>query len=123
MLHQGYAYILSHPGTPCIFYDHLWQDGSRKTSMWGSLRRLLSSASSGSRQARHRSCTGNPASSKSVRPSMTTVFHSHSLHAQLAGDRLIGPVRCRWFCVALSLFGLCLRWNHEQLLQSNSTRR
>ena len=22
-LEQGYAYLLSHPGTPCVFYDHL----------------------------------------------------------------------------------------------------
>jgi alpha-amylase len=22
-LEQGYAYLLSHPGTPCLFYDHL----------------------------------------------------------------------------------------------------
>lgn len=24
-LHEGYAYILTHPGTPCVFYDHFWQ--------------------------------------------------------------------------------------------------
>lgn len=24
-LHEGYAYILTHPGTPCIFYDHFMQ--------------------------------------------------------------------------------------------------
>ena len=24
---QGYAYILTHPGTPCIFYDHLFGKG------------------------------------------------------------------------------------------------
>lgn len=24
-LHEGYAYILTHPGTPCVFYDHYWQ--------------------------------------------------------------------------------------------------
>lgn len=22
---QGYAYILSHPGQPCVFYDHLYE--------------------------------------------------------------------------------------------------
>ena len=22
-LEQGYAYLLTHPGTPCLFYDHL----------------------------------------------------------------------------------------------------
>ena len=22
-LEQGYAYLLTHPGTPCVFYDHL----------------------------------------------------------------------------------------------------
>jgi len=22
-LEQGYCYLLTHPGTPCIFYDHL----------------------------------------------------------------------------------------------------
>eukprot|EP01025_Chloroclados_australasicus_P036479 TRINITY_DN3719_c0_g3_i1.p1 TRINITY_DN3719_c0_g3~~TRINITY_DN3719_c0_g3_i1.p1 ORF type:complete len:698 (-),score=116.69 TRINITY_DN3719_c0_g3_i1:415-2508(-) len=25
-LHEGYAYILTHPGTPCVFYDHFWSD-------------------------------------------------------------------------------------------------
>ena len=29
---QGYAYILTHPGTPCVFYDHafLWEGGLRE---------------------------------------------------------------------------------------------
>ncbi|KAK9829872.1 hypothetical protein WJX72_008358 [[Myrmecia] bisecta] len=26
-LHEGYAYILTHPGTPCVFWDHLMADG------------------------------------------------------------------------------------------------
>ncbi|GMH44738.1 hypothetical protein BSKO_12690 [Bryopsis sp. KO-2023] len=26
---EGYAYILTHPGTPCVFYDHLW-DGHKE---------------------------------------------------------------------------------------------
>ena len=30
-LHEGYAYILTHPGTPCVFYDHQWQEGLRQT--------------------------------------------------------------------------------------------
>lgn len=38
---QGYAYILTHPGTPCIFYDHLWTDGMLKPSLWRRLRALL----------------------------------------------------------------------------------
>ncbi|GFR49731.1 hypothetical protein Agub_g11888 [Astrephomene gubernaculifera] len=25
-LPEGYAYILTHPGTPCVFYDHLYQE-------------------------------------------------------------------------------------------------
>jgi len=25
-LEQGYAYILTHPGTPCVFYDHIFHD-------------------------------------------------------------------------------------------------
>jgi alpha-amylase len=25
-LQAGYAYILTHPGTPCVFYDHQWSD-------------------------------------------------------------------------------------------------
>lgn len=24
---QGYAYILTHPGTPCVFWDHIFEDG------------------------------------------------------------------------------------------------
>lgn len=24
---QGYAYILTHPGQPCVFYDHLYEWG------------------------------------------------------------------------------------------------
>ena len=44
---QGYVYILTHPGTPCIFYDHLFTDGLRRaSSVWGSLKRLLSSGGS-----------------------------------------------------------------------------
>lgn len=43
---QGYVYILTHPGTPCIFYDHLFSDGMRRAnSVWGSLKRLLSAGS------------------------------------------------------------------------------
>lgn len=26
-LHEGYAYILTHPGSPCIFYDHFVAPG------------------------------------------------------------------------------------------------
>jgi hypothetical protein len=28
---QGYAYILTHPGQPCVFYDHVyeWGEGLR----------------------------------------------------------------------------------------------
>jgi hypothetical protein len=26
-LMEGYAYILTHPGTPCIFYDHFYGGG------------------------------------------------------------------------------------------------
>ena len=31
-LHEGYAYILTHPGTPTVFYDHFYQEqgGLRK---------------------------------------------------------------------------------------------
>ncbi|CAL8471337.1 g10879 [Coccomyxa elongata] len=44
-LHQGYAYVLTHPGTPCIFYDHLWTDGMLKPSLWRRLRALLAAHS------------------------------------------------------------------------------
>nr|AHB20175.1 high pI alpha-amylase [Triticum aestivum] len=27
---QGYAYILTHPGTPCIFYDHFFDWGLKE---------------------------------------------------------------------------------------------
>uniref|UniRef100_A0A7S1T2P7 alpha-amylase n=1 Tax=Tetraselmis chuii TaxID=63592 RepID=A0A7S1T2P7_9CHLO len=30
-LEQGYAYILTHPGTPTVFYDHFFQDGLQGT--------------------------------------------------------------------------------------------
>jgi hypothetical protein len=26
-LEEGYAYLLMHPGTPCVFYDHFWDQG------------------------------------------------------------------------------------------------
>ena len=26
-LEEGYAYLLMHPGTPCVFYDHYWDQG------------------------------------------------------------------------------------------------
>lgn len=29
-LQEGYAYILTHPGTPCVFYDHLYQEGGMR---------------------------------------------------------------------------------------------
>eukprot|EP01024_Parvocaulis_polyphysoides_P023642 TRINITY_DN21843_c0_g3_i3.p1 TRINITY_DN21843_c0_g3~~TRINITY_DN21843_c0_g3_i3.p1 ORF type:complete len:697 (+),score=155.82 TRINITY_DN21843_c0_g3_i3:52-2142(+) len=31
-IQEGYAYILTHPGTPCVFYDHFWSEhnGLRK---------------------------------------------------------------------------------------------
>lgn len=28
-LEQGYAYVLTHPGTPCVFYDHVKSDRTR----------------------------------------------------------------------------------------------
>jgi hypothetical protein len=36
-LQEGYAYIITHPGTPCIFVDHLWteQGGLRKVRRGG----------------------------------------------------------------------------------------
>ena len=30
-VHEGYAYILTHPGSPCVFYDHFWDDSLGKT--------------------------------------------------------------------------------------------
>ncbi len=27
-LAEGYAYLLTHPGTPCVFYDHFFFDAS-----------------------------------------------------------------------------------------------
>ena len=34
-LQEGYAYILTHPGTPCVFVDHLTGDGGlRKVRRW-----------------------------------------------------------------------------------------
>jgi alpha-amylase len=29
-LEQGYAYILTHPGTPCVFYDHVFHESNLK---------------------------------------------------------------------------------------------
>lgn len=33
LLWSGYAYILTHPGTPCVFYDHLFADGGRSRKL------------------------------------------------------------------------------------------
>jgi hypothetical protein len=30
-LPEGYCYLLTHPGTPCVFYDHLYSDAALKT--------------------------------------------------------------------------------------------
>lgn len=30
-VHEGYAYILTHPGSPCVFYDHFWDNSLGKT--------------------------------------------------------------------------------------------
>jgi alpha-amylase len=32
-LQEGYAYIITHPGTPCIFYDHLYQPGGLREAI------------------------------------------------------------------------------------------
>jgi len=37
-LEQGYAYILTHPGTPCVFYDHIFHESNLKHV----IRRLIS---------------------------------------------------------------------------------
>ena len=33
-LHAGHAYLLTHPGTPCVFYDH-WAAASATARAWG----------------------------------------------------------------------------------------
>ena len=38
---QGYAYILTHPGTPCVFYDHLFSDGLLRPSLWRRLKSIM----------------------------------------------------------------------------------
>ena len=35
-LEQGYCYLLTHPGTPCIFYDHL-----EDTQLANAIQRLI----------------------------------------------------------------------------------
>ena len=30
-LAEGYAYIITHPGSPCIFYDHFFAEGLGQT--------------------------------------------------------------------------------------------
>ncbi|KAK9785022.1 hypothetical protein WJX73_001793 [Symbiochloris irregularis] len=40
-VHQGYAYILTHPGTPCVFYDHVWSGGMHDVSKWRRMKKLL----------------------------------------------------------------------------------
>ena len=37
-LEQGYAYILTHPGTQCVFYDHIFHESNLKHV----IRRLIS---------------------------------------------------------------------------------
>ena len=32
-LEEGYAYLLMHPGTPCVFYDHFFDTGPLGTSV------------------------------------------------------------------------------------------
>lgn len=38
---QGYAYILTHPGVPCVFYDHVWSNGMMNPSRWRRMKKLL----------------------------------------------------------------------------------
>ena len=38
---QGYAYILLHPGIPCVFYDHVYSDGLLRPSLWRRLKSLV----------------------------------------------------------------------------------
>lgn len=40
-VHQGYAYILTHPGVPCVFYDHVWSNGMMNPSRWRRMKKLL----------------------------------------------------------------------------------
>ncbi|MEW5305901.1 MAG: hypothetical protein WDW36_008413 [Sanguina aurantia] len=37
-LPEGYAYILTHPGTPTVFYDHFWEE---KNGLSGAVRELV----------------------------------------------------------------------------------
>ncbi len=38
---QGYAYILTHPGTPCIFWDHMFTEGVVRPSLWRRMKSLF----------------------------------------------------------------------------------
>ena len=53
---QGYCYILTHPGTPCLFYDHLWTDGILRPSLWRRLRSLLTVRLPTSRREKFAKC-------------------------------------------------------------------
>ena len=37
-MQEGYAYILTHAGTPCVFYDHFWHNSG---GLGQSIRELL----------------------------------------------------------------------------------
>lgn len=65
---QGYVYILTHPGTPCIFYDHLFSDGEKALGVWRSLKRLLSSATSTKEPILSRDSIASHASGSSALP-------------------------------------------------------
>lgn len=41
LLSSGYAYILTHPGTPCVFYDHMFADGGRSRRLSDCLQQRL----------------------------------------------------------------------------------
>ena len=42
-IEQGYAYILTHPGTPCVFWDHLLVRTRAQAGLvgWASVHRLV----------------------------------------------------------------------------------
>lgn len=92
---QGYAYILTHPGVPCVFYDHVWSSGMMNPSRWRRMKKLL---------VKHKMIDGG--STSVMQPLQTCIMELIALRrrsginalSQVCGnaDRSFRTCQCTW---------------------------
>ena len=105
-LEEGYAYILTHPGTPCVFYDHLFYDHH----LGSAIRRLI--------DLRRRS-------GLHCRSEVTILEASHDIYAAMIDQKIIvkigpgdwSPIESNW---KIADCGHCWATWQLQTTESNS---